>query len=225
MNKDVNFQVNLQSPLNDVEDAGELKSDLPKPEKPAPLEKPKEKGLSKNKSSKGSSLASFVSLFSRKGKDNQEKQLHKKISLEEIPEEEIEKYIERFSNVAVSEKRKYGIPASIILANGIYQSAAGNSEIAKNANNHFHILCGNEWDGNMKDFDGQCFRKYESAWASFRGHSQFVSEKCRSLKGLPHSDYKSWAEGLSHLGFNDDRQLSKGLVRIIKKYNLDKYDL
>ena len=58
-----------------------------------------------------------------------------------------ESYIEHFKNIAISEMNSSGIPASITLAQGILESANGNSRLAKEANNHFGIKCTTEWKG------------------------------------------------------------------------------
>ncbi|GIS08680.1 MAG: hypothetical protein CM15mP112_07920 [Flavobacteriales bacterium] len=58
-----------------------------------------------------------------------------------------ETYILKYRNLAVSEMKIYGIPASITLAQGILESANGESKLAIEGNNHFGIKCHNEWKG------------------------------------------------------------------------------
>ena len=58
-----------------------------------------------------------------------------------------ENYIKRYSGLAVEQREKYGIPASITLAQGLLESGAGQSSLAREANNHFGIKCGNAWKG------------------------------------------------------------------------------
>jgi flagellum-specific peptidoglycan hydrolase FlgJ len=47
----------------------------------------------------------------------------------------------------MSNMRIYGIPASIILAQGILESGAGRGELCIRANNHFGIKCHEGWTG------------------------------------------------------------------------------
>lgn len=108
-----------------------------------------------------------------------------------------EDYIERWKDEAVSQMVKYGIPASITLAQGILESGNGNSELAKYANNHFGIKC-HDWDGPgvYKDDDkrDECFRKYTNAFESFEDHSKFLAHRSRyeTLFTLKVTDYEGW---------------------------------
>ena len=87
-------------------------------------------------------------------------------------------YIEEWREVAVANQRDYGVPASIILAQGLLESAAGTSELAKNANNHFGIKCTSDWLGGNYYYDddskGECFRTYNDAGESYKDHSLFL---------------------------------------------------
>jgi flagellum-specific peptidoglycan hydrolase FlgJ len=56
-------------------------------------------------------------------------------------------YVEKYGDVAIHKMQQHGIPASITLAQGILESGAGNSELAKSSNNHFGIKCHNDWVG------------------------------------------------------------------------------
>ena len=83
-------------------------------------------------------------------------------SVGEIDEWMIESYIERFSHVAVTEQERFQIPASIILANGIFHSFAGQGEITLKGKNHFGIQCTRDWSGTSIKINGNCYRKYKS---------------------------------------------------------------
>src|SRR5690606_5613977 len=90
-----------------------------------------------------------------------------------------QEYVEQWADVAVQSMVTHGIPASITLAQGILESAYGNSTLAKYANNHFGIKCHN-WDGKgfYKDDDkkDECFRRYNSADESFEDHALFLKK-------------------------------------------------
>jgi len=138
-------------------------------------------------------------------------------------------YIDRFKGIAMQEMNLYGIPASITLAQGLYESGSGNSELAKNANNHFGIKCTSDWTGKSyyKDDDGHndCFRVYDTPEQSFRDHSNFLKRKNYAhLFELDKNDYQGWAYGLKAAGYATNPKYPQLIIGIIQKYNLDQYD-
>ena len=92
-------------------------------------------------------------------------------------------YINQYAEMAVEQMNRHGIPASITLAQGLLESAAGRSTLATVANNHFGIKCHSDWKGETifhdDDKSQECFRKYTSAYESFKDHSNFIKEKSR----------------------------------------------
>ena len=124
---------------------------------------------------------------------------------------------------------KYHIPASITLAQGILESAHGNSALAKYAKNHFGIKC-HDWKGEKmyKDDDNKddCFRVYHTAGESFKDHSEFLSKRGRyeSLFDLSITDYKGWAKGLSKAGYATNPKYASLLIDIIEEMDLSQYD-
>ena len=50
-----------------------------------------------------------------------------------------EDYIQTYKDIAMREMRDHKIPASITLAQGLLESGAGNSALAREAKNHFGI--------------------------------------------------------------------------------------
>lgn len=138
-------------------------------------------------------------------------------------------YIDAFKSVAIEEMNKYGIPASITLAQGILESDKGNSSLAKYANNHFGIKCTSDWKGKAyyKDDDqnNDCFRVYKDARESYKDHSEFLKRKRYSfLFELDKNDYKNWAIGLKTAGYATNPKYPDLLIGIIEKYQLNQYD-
>ena len=139
-------------------------------------------------------------------------------------------YINRFKDVAKKEMKNYKIPASITLAQAILESKAGESRLAREANNHFGIKCGNDWTGKRllhdDDHKNECFRVYDTPEESFRDHSKFLASKRRYafLFRFPLTDYEAWAKGLKQAGYATDRSYPQKLIYLIEKYHLDKYD-
>jgi len=140
-----------------------------------------------------------------------------------------EQYIKAYATIAMYEMRKYNIPASITLAQGILESGSGNGRLAKKANNHFGIKC-HDWKGKRiyhdDDERGECFRKYRKASESYKDHSIFLTTRRRyaNLFQLDPYNYKAWARGLKKAGYATDPKYPKKLIRIIEKYKLYEYD-
>ena len=138
-------------------------------------------------------------------------------------------YIKKYAPDAMRQQIKYGIPASITLAQGLLESGAGNSELARQSNNHFGIKCHTSWDGPSVQYfdDGEmtCFRKYPKVLDSYTDHSLFLVTRPRyeSLFDLNVKDYKGWAKGLKKAGYATDKQYDKKLIRIIELYELNEY--
>lgn len=138
-------------------------------------------------------------------------------------------YIERYKGMAIEQMQRYRIPASITLAQGLLESAAGRSTLATKANNHFGIKCHKDWKGPyvLRDDDApnERFRKYESAAQSFEDHSQFLlRQRYASLFTLSITDYKGWAHGLKRCGYATSPTYAQQLITIIENYQLYQYD-
>lgn len=137
-------------------------------------------------------------------------------------------YIARYKAIAIAEMKRTGVPASIKIAQAILESGYGRSELAKNANNHFGITCGNDWKGKSYHLKGKnsCFRAYTSANESFKQHSDFLKGRSHyaSLFKLKTTDYKGWARGLQKAGYATDRSYPAKLIELIERYKLYQYD-
>ena len=138
-------------------------------------------------------------------------------------------YIDHFKTIAIQEMNLYGIPASITLAQGLFESGSGNGELARVANNHFGIKCTGEWKGKsyFKDDDSHndCFRVYDKPEDSFRDHSEFLKRpRYAKLFQLDKNDYVGWANGLKAAGYATNPNYPNLLINIIQKYNLTQYD-
>lgn len=141
-----------------------------------------------------------------------------------------EAYVKKYHKMAIAEMKKYGIPASITLAQGILESGAGQSTLAKKSNNHFGIKCHSDWRGKKvyhdDDEKGECFRKYKHVDESFRDHSLFLAERkrYRFLFDYKTTDYKSWAKGLKKAGYATSRTYATKLIALIEEYRLHRFD-
>jgi hypothetical protein len=142
----------------------------------------------------------------------------------------VEQYIETYKDIAMREMRDHKIPASITLAQGILESGAGNSALAREAKNHFGIKCHKGWTGKTYIMDDdekdECFRKYKNAEESFVDHSEFLTSRNRyaGLFELDIMDYRAWAKGLKAAGYATNPKYAQLLIERITLYELDKYD-
>lgn len=141
-----------------------------------------------------------------------------------------EDYIKKYRKIAVEEMERYHIPASITLAQGLLESGAGRSTLARKSNNHFGIKCGSRWEGRTVRHDddarNECFRAYKHPRDSYEDHSKFLRTGARYafLFRLKITDYKGWARGLKKAGYATDPRYADRLIDIIELYELDKYD-
>src|SRR5690606_24906929 len=138
-------------------------------------------------------------------------------------------YIEQYKDIAIAEMERYGIPASIKLAQALLESGNGNSTLARRANNHFGIKCTPEWPGKKTyqddDRRNDCFRVYNRPEDSFKDHSQFLLRKrYEALFELDKDDYKGWAKGLKSAGYATNPRYADLLIDIIERYQLYQYD-
>jgi len=143
----------------------------------------------------------------------------------------IEAYIEQYKSLAISEMLRTGVPASVTLAQGILETAAGESELASYANNHFGIKCKSDWTGERMSHDddakNECFRKYANAEESYRDHSDFLKSRPNYafLFKLGPTDYEGWAKGLKRAGYATSSTYAQQLIRLIVENNLQQFTL
>ena len=139
-------------------------------------------------------------------------------------------YIDIYKELAISEMEKYRVPASITLAQGLLESGAGRSNLAKYSNNHFGIKCGRSWTGEKTyhndDRPNECFREYDNVSQSYEDHSLFLTRNPRyaPLFRLDITDYKGWAHGLKMTGYATNPNYAELLVSLIESYELYEYD-
>lgn len=139
-------------------------------------------------------------------------------------------YINQYKDVAIEQMQKYHIPASITLAQGLLESGAGKSELARKSNNHFGIKCHSSWEGRRTYHDddekGECFRVYRSVRDSYEDHSLFLVNGSRYafLFKFVETDYVNWARGLKRAGYATSPTYADKLIEIIERYSLHQYD-
>ena len=139
-------------------------------------------------------------------------------------------YIDNYKDIAISEMKRTGIPASIKLAQACLESSNGNSELSRISNNHFGIKCKTNWTGASVKWDddarNECFRKYNSVEESFYDHSNFLTSSPRyaNLFTLAPDDYVAWAYGLKAAGYATAPDYAQRLIKIIVDFKLYAFD-
>jgi len=139
-------------------------------------------------------------------------------------------YIAQYKAIAMKEMKRTGVPASITLAQAILESNSGESNLAKNHNNHFGIKCKSDWTGAKAyqddDAKQECFRAYETAEVSFKDHSNFLKNRPNyvDLFLLDPVDDTAWAYGLKKAGYATAADYPKKLLKIIDDYELAQYN-
>ena len=140
-----------------------------------------------------------------------------------------QQYIDQYKDLAIEQMKKYRIPASITLAQGVFESGAGRSALARSGNNHFGIKC-HGWQGRKvyadDDERNECFRAYDNAYQSYEDHSRFLanSQRYRHLFSLSITDYRGWARGLKAAGYATNPRYADKLIELIELYKLHQYD-
>lgn len=142
-------------------------------------------------------------------------------------------YAEKYAEFAMEQMRLYGIPASVTLAQGILESASGQSRLAQNENNHFGIKATQSWIAGggryglyTDDKPNEKFCSYDSVGDSYAHHSKFLKGNSRyaSCFKLDADDYRGWAQGLDKAGYATAGKYAPALISIIERNDLQRYD-
>ena len=141
------------------------------------------------------------------------------------------RYVAHFAHIARTEQLKYGIPASITLAQALLESDAGSTRLASDFRNHFGLKCfatvcpethcAPHQDDHPTDF----FRTFSTNWESFRAHSLFLKKpRYAACFELHPQDYRGWAYALQRAGYATDPAYARKLIHLIEALELHLYD-
>lgn len=148
------------------------------------------------------------------------------------PKMTVQEYCDKYGEEARKQMKKYGIPASITLAQGILESGYGSSYLAIEARNHFGIKAYSRgWTGPVVKCDDDAkdepFCKFKTVEEGYEYHSTFLRNNTRynPLFTLDIRDYESWANGLKKCGYATNPKYAQLLIDLIEKNHLDAYDV
>lgn len=218
LKKDFSFSLNLNSPQEVEEKMAPLKEEVyqkkaTKKQSLISVKQPVTKA--------SSSMFDMVPSIIHKGSTS----TPQKTEFASVDESTIEGYISRFAKVAINERKKFGVPASITIANALLHSSAGTRDMVVLGNNHFALPCTTNWRGESGTYKDACYRHYENAWTSFRDHSLYLTTGSTSnLVKLGSTDYKAWARAMEKVAVFENKNLADELIHIIEQYDLHKLD-
>ena len=144
-----------------------------------------------------------------------------------------QQYAEKYAVEAMEQMKRYGIPASVTLAQGILESSNGQSELSQLGNNHFGVKASGSWLKNGGDYlvytddkPNEKFCKYATVGDSYEHHSKILKNSSRYSQcfKLSPDDYKGWAKGIERGGYATNGGYAASLQKIIEANGLQKYD-
>ena len=144
-----------------------------------------------------------------------------------------QQYAERYAAEAMEQMKRYGIPASVTLAQGILESSNGKSELSQLGNNHFGVKASGSWLKNGGDYlvytddkPNEKFCKYATVGDSYEHHSKILKNSSRYSQcfKLSPDDYKGWTKGIERGGYATNGGYAASLQKIIEVNGLQKYD-
>lgn len=217
LKKDLSLQLRLQAPT------GEPTEQPRRPPEREQARQPERERLSESApATPAPELPSREEEFDLSGSDRSS---DRSARLDRIAEATKRAFRQRFAHVAVSERKKFGIPASLIMGHAFLLSQAGQSEPARTSNNFFALPCTADWQGPRRQAGGACFRRYDKAWTSFRDHSLFLTTgRLAKLRRLHNDDYRGWAHALEKAGFYPHRGMAREVIDFIEAERLYELD-
>lgn len=144
-----------------------------------------------------------------------------------------QQYAEKYAAEAMEQMKRYGIPASVTLAQGILESSNGQSELSQLGNNHFGVKASGSWLKNGGDYlvytddkPNEKFCKYVTVGDSYEHHSKILKNSSRYSQcfKLSPDDYKGWTKGIERGGYATNGGYAASLQKIIEANGLQKYD-
>ena len=160
--------------------------------------------------------------------------------------QDAENFLQQAVPFAVQSQRETGVPASVTLAQAIWETGRGVSPIGQ-ANNYFGIKASAAADGSVnvgpiasgwvwawtKEWDGEKyiaarerFRQYRTMQDSFRDHGLLLATAPRYANAMRAvDDPREFARRIAAAGYATSPTYADDLIRVMDRENLYQYDL
>jgi flagellum-specific peptidoglycan hydrolase FlgJ len=150
-----------------------------------------------------------------------------------------QQFIEAAAVAAQETQRRYGVPASVAIAQAIHETGWGASGLARDGNNFFGIKGRNSegsagvvwmstWEviNGVNLFPREPFRAYHTPDESFLDYGLFFIANRRYHPALEVAhDPKAFIRAISAAGFATDPIYASKIIRVMDTYDLYQYDL
>lgn len=148
-------------------------------------------------------------------------------------------FIDKLAPIATEDMRRYGVPASLTLAQAILESNWGKSGLTQQANNLFGIkgtgpagsvtMQTTEYRGQTPYRTNAQFRKYNNWQESVADHTKLIlngtKDKPNRYHGVLWADYKTAATEIWKGGYATDPNYPNKLIAVIEQHSLYQYDV
>jgi flagellum-specific peptidoglycan hydrolase FlgJ len=148
-----------------------------------------------------------------------------------------ESFLTEATALARANQRRFGVPASVTIAQAILESGWGRSALVRTANNYFGMTCAHDDHGPVAagcrpGTDRVCdrtgcrasvanFRAYRSIRESFTDHGrQFVVSPRYATAYAHRADPNRFVAEIHRAGYATDPRYTSLIRKIMKKYNL-----
>lgn len=151
------------------------------------------------------------------------------------PKTEEQKFIDEISPYAIKTQKKYGVYASVTIAQAIIESGWGKDVLPTKYNNYFGVKKSTDWGGETvwlnTPNDAQKrseFKVYESIQESFDDHGKLIGTSSRYGEAKNEYDEKKGAKAQVHeiakAGYAESPVYEQTIGKIIDEYDLQQYD-
>lgn len=143
-----------------------------------------------------------------------------------------DEFFNKYASAAMEQQQRYGIPASVTLAQMAYESFWGQSTLATAGNNFFGIKCSSEWLAAGKPYSlhnddkpNEKFCNYASVDESIEHHSRLLmGDRYKRCHRYDSTDYHNWLVAIKACGYATAPDYVKKLEGMIKRYKLYLFD-
>ena len=143
-------------------------------------------------------------------------------------------FIAQIRDAALEVQRQYHVPASLVIAQALWESRSGQSGLSTKANNYFGMKVNSHWNGativlptheeenGVMKLTHATFRAYDSLRDSVMDYGRVLASRYAGV--VTASNGYAAADAVQKGGYATDHSYAENLKAIIKKYNLTVLD-